>query len=387
MDCEEVVRVIRSDLFPLDTLLKEGMQDKSEYHWPALFFFAGLTTLRSVPMELLKAALESSDTWHESDNYSQRIYGNVVCSSRKCHPSFLQMLFEAQSHELTTKVFTGNEKISVDVASPFNAFVTAWCLVNSDPKSSWFIGTSHYVSLSVEYFEQQFKICHPQSHGRILGLRVSDAMDLELLPKLHPRTEKLETLWLAGSQTRLKDKVNTFATNLTRVFYPHLKYIAILHPQWLLPVLTRLHNLPSLISVVFKGRSVDPNRFSLTPQHCPSLKTIYIQRNTSISFLDSLFLPNLNTLEDLLLFYPLTGNDIIYVCNGLKQSTSLQRLYLRGTQLTLSDASMLADAIQHNKSLRLVFIINDTIGDEGVRVLHDALRSHSTVTVWDVRLK
>ena len=66
LGCEQVVCVIRSDLFPLDTLVKEGMQDKSEYHWPALFFFAGLTKLRSVPIELVKTALESSDTWHES---------------------------------------------------------------------------------------------------------------------------------------------------------------------------------------------------------------------------------------------------------------------------------------------------------------------------------
>ena len=104
MGCEEVVRVIRSDLFPLDTLVKEGIQDKSEYHWPALFFFAGLTTLRSVPIELLQAALKSSDTMFESYSTTQCVVGNVVCTSRKCHPSFLQMLFEAQSHELTTNV-------------------------------------------------------------------------------------------------------------------------------------------------------------------------------------------------------------------------------------------------------------------------------------------
>ena len=91
------------------TSLKEGMQDKSEYHWPALFFFAGLTTLRSVPIDLLKAALELSDTCHdESDSLGYYVFGNVFCSSRICHSSFLQSLFEAQSHELTTKVITEN---------------------------------------------------------------------------------------------------------------------------------------------------------------------------------------------------------------------------------------------------------------------------------------
>ena len=275
-------------------------------------------------------------------------------------------------------------KISVDVASPFTAFVTAWCLVNSHPKSSWFIFIGHHVSLFFDYFEQQFKLWHSQSHGRIAGIRVHDAENLKSLPKLHPHTEQLDTLWLDGSQSCLQDKADTFATNLTRVFYPNLS-ILIVNAQWLLPVLTRLHDLPSLTSVVLFGYSVDPIRFSLTPQHCPSLKTIWIQLNTSISFLDSLVLPNLNTLEMLVLFYPLTSDDIIHVCSGLKQTTSLQILGLQHTKLTLSGASMLADAIQHNKSLQSVSVIDDTIGDEGARVLHDALHNHSTVTAWNVK--
>ena len=279
-------------------------------------------------------------------------------------------------------------KISVDVASPFNSSVTAWCLVNSDPKSSWFIVMPHHVSLSVEYFVQQFKICHQQSRGRITGLRVwGDTEALESLSKLHSDTEQLETLWLTGLQSCLQDKTCTFATNLTRVFCPHLKYILIVNPQWLLPVLTRLHDLPSLTSVVLGGHSVDPIQFSLTSQHCPSLKTIWINLSTSISLLDSLVLPNLSTLEILALLYPLTSDDIIHVCSVLKQTNSLQILGLQHTKLTLSGASMLADNIQHNKLLLSVLVTDDTISDEGVRVLRDALCSLSTVTVSDVRLK
>ena len=77
-----------------------------------------------MPIEVSKAALESSDTRVKSDSISLRVFGDVVCSRKKCHPSFLQMLFEAQSHELTTKVITEKMKISVCVTSPFNAFVT-----------------------------------------------------------------------------------------------------------------------------------------------------------------------------------------------------------------------------------------------------------------------
>ena len=136
----------------------------------------------------------------------------------------------------------------------------------------------------------------------------------------------------------------------------------------MLPVLTRLHDLPSLTSVVLQGSSGDPIRFSLTPQHCTSLKTLYIQLNTSISFLDSLVLPNLNTLEMLVLSYPFTSDDTIHVC-ALKPTTSLQIMELYHSRLTLSGASMLADAIQQNKSLQGVVIVDYTIGDEGVSTL------------------
>ena len=58
LDSMETTRVVsESDLFPLTTLVSEGIEEKSGFHWPALFFLAGLTKLMSVPLDLLKASL------------------------------------------------------------------------------------------------------------------------------------------------------------------------------------------------------------------------------------------------------------------------------------------------------------------------------------------
>ena len=151
----------------------------------------------------------------------------------------------------------------------------------------------------------------------------------------------------------------------------------------MLPVLGRLHELTSLTSVVLiRVGSAD---ISLPPQHCQSLSTIYLQFSTHVSFLNSLVLPNVNTLEMLVLCCPLTSDDITVVCSGLRQTTSLRILYVVNTTLSPSGAKTLADAIKQNKSLEKVQVHDGTIGDEGVRVLEEVLKNHSTVTWFVVK--
>ena len=48
-------------LFPLDTLVRDGITKAAGYHWPALYFLSGLTKLTSVPVELLKTCLAAAD--------------------------------------------------------------------------------------------------------------------------------------------------------------------------------------------------------------------------------------------------------------------------------------------------------------------------------------
>ena len=156
--------------------------------------------------------------------------------------------------------------------------------------------------------------------------------------------------------------------------YPHLKYLVITEPQWMLPVLSRLHELNSLTSVALFDGSAD---FSLPPQHCPSLRTIYLRFSTHVSFLNSLVLPNVNTLEMLFLRCPLTSDDITVVCSGLRQTTSLRILELRDTTLSPSGAKTLADAIKQNNLLEKVRVHDSTIGGEGFRVLEEVLQKHS----------
>ena len=62
MGSEDMVRLVsETSLFPLDTLVRDGITKRSGYHWTALYFLSGLTKLTSVPLELLKNILNAAE--------------------------------------------------------------------------------------------------------------------------------------------------------------------------------------------------------------------------------------------------------------------------------------------------------------------------------------
>ena len=339
-------------------------------------FLAGVTKLSTVPIELLKSALKSVST-SANARLSYSLYGRTFCDSSVCNPSFFQILFEAHSHELTTAVFAG-EKVIATINTPLDAFVTAWCLSHSDPTSSWNLGFVH--SLSSVHFQKQLRgsdcLSQGHQHGSIAGLLVGGdniSKILPDLPKLHPCTQQMELIQLQGSRGLEADE---FATRLSTL-YPNLKHLQVIAPQWLSPVLCKLHELTSLTSFVLRDVS---SAFYLPLQQCPSIKSMLLN-----AYIPSLVLPNMNTLEILILNCPLTSAGVRDVCRGLCQTTSLKHIVLDCAKLSLSGAKDLAAALTLNKTLEGVWVRDKTIGDEGVRILKEALNNHSTVKLLVVK--
>ena len=63
---------------------------------------------------------------------------NVISSSLdvKPHPSLCQLLFESQSPQLVSTVFSGR-RVWPNYASPLDWFATGYCITHSDTTSSW----------------------------------------------------------------------------------------------------------------------------------------------------------------------------------------------------------------------------------------------------------
>ena len=158
-------------------------------HWPVLLFLAGLTT---IPTELITPWTDHSSTHSGSSTgiaiYSSNLvlhtlagthiacvcvcvcmlYGlvtlnvHVLCSFSCCvlcytfifttstssspddepikpHPSLCQLLFESQSPQLVSTVFSGR-RVQPDyeeMTSPLDWFATGYCIAHSDTTSSW----------------------------------------------------------------------------------------------------------------------------------------------------------------------------------------------------------------------------------------------------------
>ena len=79
MGSEDMVRLVsETSLFPLDTLVRDGITKAAGYHWPALYFLSGLTKLTSVPVELLKTCLAAADNELNDEDIKQHAEGAAI---------------------------------------------------------------------------------------------------------------------------------------------------------------------------------------------------------------------------------------------------------------------------------------------------------------------
>ena len=181
MGSEDMVRLVsETSLFPLDTLVRDGITKAAGYHWPALYFLSGLTKLTSVPVELLKTCLAAADNELNDEDTKEMLKEHPfllpaysAASGAQYNPYFFQLLFESQSFDLVTELFKAETSEPL-ISNPLECFVTAWCVANSSPTSRWSLRFEDLSMLAnfVDHFER-FGCCSMKcKHGTIVGLYV-----------------------------------------------------------------------------------------------------------------------------------------------------------------------------------------------------------------------
>ena len=145
MGSEDMVRLVSgTSLFPLETLVRDGITETS-YHWSALYFLSGLTKLTSVPLhDLLSTSLKAGDDDLDDGDTNNLLIMNLlvdfsisnIMAGKNCNPYFFQVLFEAQSADLNSKLFH-EVSVTTIINNPLESFVTAWCVANCDNTSKW----------------------------------------------------------------------------------------------------------------------------------------------------------------------------------------------------------------------------------------------------------
>ena len=375
MGSEDMVRLVsETSLFPLDTLVRDGITKAAGYHWPALYFLSGLTKLTSVPLELLKTCLAAADNRLNDEDIKTDIEKQPVLTAAysaaygaRSNPYFFQLLFESQSFDLVTELFTAETSEPL-ISNPLECFVTAWCVANSSPTSRWSLRFEDLSMLAnfVDHFER-FGCCSMKcKHGTIVGLYVD------------------------SSKYRALSKYSIILSSLLSLFpcleYFELNSIPVVDVTHFVPLFSSVHKLVSLKSftISIEGDEGGLPAVTIPPQHCPSLSVVELVGRASSFLFQSLVLPNINTLT--VLSCPLASSDLSSLCTGLCQTTSLKWLELKNTDLTTHEAKELASALEQNRSLEIVEIDEDTatITDDGIRILKQVLSSHPTVKNFDL---
>ena len=377
MGSEDMVRLVsETSLFPLNTLVRDGIT--AGHHWPALYFLSGLTKLTSVPLELLKVSLQAADTLAFYTDQEEKLICqlvdfsllslvSVLSDKRKCNPYFFQMLFETQSCGLTTKLISNKNNIAPSITNPLECFVTAWCVANSDPTSQWTLNFIDDLLLEgfVEHFVRFANVCD-SSYRSVTGIWLdvkgsneqphATAELVKLFPSLFPCLEVI-TLNIAGITENVP----------------------------LLCSVVKLSSLKTLTIVTVDQEGDElPAAVCIPPLHCPSLITIGLDGRASALLIESLVLPNINTLTSIMAgkgCRPMSGSEFGNFCSCLCQSTSLEFLSWKDVDLSANEVKELVSALEQISSLKMVWYNDDDLilTDVGIRQVKQAMNSSTVI--------
>ena len=379
MGSEDMVRLVsETSLFPLDTLVRDGIT--AGHHWPALYFLSGLTKLTSFPLELLKASLQAADTMLDPEDESGDVtmifvrlfdisfFSLLISDRKKCNPYFFQMLFETQSRDLSTKLFSNKNNIAPAITNPLECFVTAWCVANSDPTSQWTMTFDNDLLLEgfVEHFVRFTNVSDStkSSYGSVTEILLEDHGSIK---------QPLATAEL----------VKTFPS-----LFPCLELISF--PAGIaenVPFLCSAVKLSSLktLAIVTDDQEGDelPAAVCIPPLHCPSLTTILLEGRASALLIESLVLPNINTLTTIYMSdgcRPMSGSEFGNFCSCLCQSTSLEFLWWDDVDLSAHELKELVSALEQISSLKMLGYKGDGIlTDVGIRLYEQAMNSSTVI--------
>ena len=383
MGSEDMVRLVsETSLFPLDTLVRDGIT--AGYHWPALYFLSGLTKLTSVPLELLKVSLDAADAMlvdegQEEVKLTFKVFGDsilsiarVISDRRECNAYFFQMMFETQSRDLTTKLFTHKNNVAPSMNNLLECFITAWCVANSDPTSQWSL--TFHNDLLLEGFVENFvrftnvsdstKCSYKSVTGMVFSIHVS-------IKQPHATAEL----------------VKSFSS-----LFPCLEFISFsVNPAGIaenVPLLCSVVKLSSLktLAICTDDQEGDelPAAVCIPPLHCPSLTAIRLGGRASASLIESMILPNINTLTTIVMgggCRPMSGSEFGNFCSCLCQSASLELLRWEDVDLSAHELKELVSALEQISSLKMVWYNDDDpiLTDVGIRHAKQAMNSSTVI--------
>ena len=385
MGSEDMVRLVsETSLFPLDTLVRVGIIEASNYHWTALYFLSGLTKHSSNLFELLNASLKAADNMADDDVQNRKIIQKLnylvdmsmssLSSGKKCNPYFFQVLFEAKSADLNSKLFH-EVSVTTTITNPLECFVTSWCVANSDLTSQWKCIFKDILML--ENFVKNFKLFCSSPKASSVVLIVLNCKDKLLI-----------------SEQASEELGQSFPSVFSCLEFLGFVITPASVPQ-ITPLLCSIQKLTNLQMLHIKTKQGIEDELpavlnSIQPTICPSLRNIFLECEAHVGklFVQSLVLPNIDNLTVIMLkdCQILSGPDFSRFCACLSESTSLQCLIVWGSvNLNAKDWIVLVSALEQISTLRTASLNKIPIlTDVGLHHMEQTARSLQVYSEKDI---
>ena len=274
------------------------------------------------------------------------------------------MLFESQSRDLTTELFT-RKAVAPAITNPLECFVTAWCVANSDPTSEWKL-TFYDMSLLEKFLEHFQRLSIGSSSTSLsssfTGSIVQITMTFE--SRQHLISEHGEVKRGENRAEKLAHSMSSLCPCLGCLMF----WITTADIPLVVSFLCIAVQMVPLKTIIIINNRSDEDELGAAPPlrcpslHCPSLKTVWLIGETSVAapLIQSLILPNINTLTKILLIKcrPRSGSEFNNFCSCLCQSTSLEHV-ICGSDVDLNahERKQLASALEQIKSLKVAIYI------------------------------
>ena len=304
----------------------------------------------------------------------------------KFSSSLCQLLFETQSPNLVSSLFTG-KRFSPQCDTTLDWYIIGYCIARSSKTATWQMYYDHTMGHKPEHIEMLIKglssfQCSSEQCGYIDDLVVQGGSDLpkclQFLPALVPYASNLTSLYLRGKLP--SEECEKLANALRKDYYKlaDFQLVTCNTAADCLKVISTLSQLPQL-EVLQLGFS-DAGTVQIPPQKMNKLRDIAIWVSYTLSLHESLIVPNYSSLQEIYLFN----------CNMMQDCTQALAAFLQSPNNNIKEFTAvccsfgdnlytIATALASTKNMKHLIIAECNIGMEGAQLIAQAMEKNDTI--------
>ena len=324
----ETIALLFSDtgILPVAKYINEGETSASSIHWPALYFYGGLTKIVGTQLE------------------------NILFSVQSVNCNLLRLLFESQNMNYIASLLKENLYF-ITIGTYLEAFVTGYCISHSSPTARYRIDDLY------DHFLQAMTVTCTTYGGKIVSfsnIRVANySKSLQSLFQLRQFTTELTFLRLSQCICN-SENVTVCCNELSQlhIYCPKLQKLMLLADGNKLnctPLFDSLQHMSSLEELHLQGVIIDDSNYTVTNglQQTTTLKSLVIRISNLIHSSAKVLLQN-ESLQSLTLSH-INNDSKVTTTLTTRQQSYISCLNNNTCTLSISTVRLLTKGLEQNE--------------------------------------